>query len=743
MWKKSTKLLVALVIFGGSFISGTSSFAAEELAYVPKNPGNVYDDFSGNYGLLGVASKFHIFAKNKTILTAHVNGNVATKALEAYNNFGTDIVEGTLPFEVNYIQETNQLIASSEISDTSTRTDKFVVGSEIPVGEADGHPVVNGTRLDHLSVDDLYKEKEGNHYIDFEAEFARLGSVAEQLRQTSAIKNYTAADFPDRNKREIDLTDVKDKTNTVTINLDAAVLTQDTPLTIKNPNDVNLVFNVMHGSNDLAVQSQIHYNDRVNHETENFDDANVVWNFGTELAHLAVQAPFQGTVLAPNASITVTQNLDGSIIGKDVSIQASTNRWDPNPIALPKATEQTLEISGEKVWQDLDNKWDTRPESITVNLLQNGKVYDTQEVRANNDGKWLYHFSGAPKMDANGKAYSYTVDEGNVPEGYVKSVNGTTITNTYQNSTQTSISGKKVWQDFDNQLNTRPDAITIELLQNGEVYQTKQIQAGENGDWTFSFSGLPKYDASGEAYSYTVDEVDVPEGYVESVEGTTITNTYAKKPLKNIQGDVIWKDKNDEYDTRPDNVKVILFQNGKVFRAQEVDADLDSDWDFDFTDVPQFDADGKPYVYTVNEGNVPADYDSSVSGYTITNVLEETVMPEPDDQEDDLPDSRPDGSVDGTTDGDSNRQINENAEGRLVNGFSGYSNERSAVEKITAASPRVTTNSVAVSPQEKTKQLPKTGDADGKRSLLVGILLAGIGVFWNVTAYRRTRKTGY
>ncbi|MEN2667251.1 Cna B-type domain-containing protein [Listeria aquatica] len=47
------------------------------------------------------------------------------------------------------------------------------------------------------------------------------------------------------------------------------------------------------------------------------------------------------------------------------------------------------------------------------------------------------------------------------------------------------------------------------------------------------FSGLPKYDASGEAYSYTVDEVDVPEGYVESVEGTTITNTYAKKPLKN------------------------------------------------------------------------------------------------------------------------------------------------------------------------------------------------------------------
>ncbi|MEN2667252.1 Cna B-type domain-containing protein [Listeria aquatica] len=57
-------------------------------------------------------------------------------------------------------------------------------------------------------------------------------------------------------------------------------------------------------------------------------------------------------------------------------------------------------------------------------------------------------------MDANGKAYSYTVDEGNVPEGYVKSVNGTTITNTYQNSTQTSISGKKVWQDFDNQLNT-------------------------------------------------------------------------------------------------------------------------------------------------------------------------------------------------------------------------------------------------------------------------------------------------
>ena len=51
--------------------------------YIPKDPGNIYNDLTGNYGLLGIASQFHVFAKNKTTVNAHTDGNIATHELDA------------------------------------------------------------------------------------------------------------------------------------------------------------------------------------------------------------------------------------------------------------------------------------------------------------------------------------------------------------------------------------------------------------------------------------------------------------------------------------------------------------------------------------------------------------------------------------------------------------------------------------------------------------------------------------
>ena len=221
---------------------------------------------------------------------------------------------------------------------------KFVVDSNVDVALQDGHPTVNGSRLDHLTPDDFYKDRAGHEYIDFEQEFAKLNVAANDLATITPAKTYTAADFPDMNNRTIDLTGLSD-TGFLLVNIDAEVLTMNTPLQIINPNDQVVVFNVINSSSALNVQSPIKYNDRSNHETEDFSDANISWNFGNEMTDLTISAPFQGTILAPNATIRITQNQDGTIIGTNVILDAATNRWDPNEIFISDNGTDTTDTS--------------------------------------------------------------------------------------------------------------------------------------------------------------------------------------------------------------------------------------------------------------------------------------------------------------------------------------------------------------------------------------------------------------
>ncbi len=327
--KKRVSLLILVTLLFNIFSYGVA-VSAETF---PKDPGNVYNDLTGNYGLLGIAGQFHVFAKNKTTVNAHTDGNIATHELDANNNFGTELHEGLLNQEINYIQKTDSFINSSGIPTGDTRVNKFVVGSDVDVALQDGHPTVNGSRLDHLTPDDFYKDRDGNEYIDFEQEFARLNVAANDLATATPGKTYTAADFPDMNNRIIDLTGLSDS-GFLLVNIDAEVLTMNTPLQIINPSDQVVVFNVINSSSALNVQSPIKYNDRSNHETEDFSDANISWNFGNEMTDLTISAPFQGTILAPNATIHITQNQDGTIIGTNVILDAATNRWDPNEIFI-------------------------------------------------------------------------------------------------------------------------------------------------------------------------------------------------------------------------------------------------------------------------------------------------------------------------------------------------------------------------------------------------------------------------
>ncbi|MGG0725462.1 Cna B-type domain-containing protein, partial [Bacillus mycoides] len=85
---------------------------------------------------------------------------------------------------------------------------------------------------------------------------------------------------------------------------------------------------------------------------------------------------------------------------------------------------KTTSVAGTKTWEG--DKVNDRPETIKVDVLQNGKVIATKEVTAAND--WKYEFEKLPAVDNEGKAHKYEVKEQPV-SGYQSRVNGYDITN--------------------------------------------------------------------------------------------------------------------------------------------------------------------------------------------------------------------------------------------------------------------------------------------------------------------------
>ncbi|CKE59525.1 collagen binding%2C ancillary pilus subunit Cne [Streptococcus pneumoniae] len=192
---------------------------------------------------------------------------------------------------------------------------------------------------------------------------------------------------------------------------------------------------------------------------------------------------------------------------------------------------QTTNVSGTKKWEDYNNKFNTRPGSITVKLLQNGTEFKTEEVKADKEGNWNFSFKDLPKYDGEGNEIQYTVSEVKV-DGYETKVDGTTITNTYKNTDKTEVSGKKVWDD--NNAIDRPLSIKVDLLQNGKVIDTKEVSVATN--WKYTFEKLRVYDANGVAYKYEVKEQPVA-GYKSEVNGYDITNTKIKDDPKDPSTD--------------------------------------------------------------------------------------------------------------------------------------------------------------------------------------------------------------
>ncbi|MYL58299.1 Cna B-type domain-containing protein, partial [Virgibacillus halodenitrificans] len=259
-------------------------------------------------------------------------------------------------------------------------------------------------------------------------------------------------------------------------------------------------------------------------------------------------------------------------------------------ITNTRAEKKSIEVT--KGWLD-DNSKD-RPTSIIVYLKQNGELFDTVQLKAEDD--WTYVFKDLEAYDENGQEYAYTVKE-KALEGYETKIDGFNITNLRVGKTE--VTGTKTWLDDNSK--DRPTSITVKLLANGEETD-KTTTVSADSDWKYAFTDLEKYDDQGKEIAYTVDEEAV-EGYKKTISNNNITNLRVGKTA--VTAEKIWNEVDERY--RPDHVTINLLANGEVIDIQIVTAD--TDWMYTFSDLEKYDEQGKEITYTVEENDVPAGYD--------------------------------------------------------------------------------------------------------------------------------------
>lgn len=354
-----------------------------------------------------------------------------------------------------------------------------------------------------------------------------------------------------------------------------------------------------------------------------------------------------------NAVATIT-------VGK-TTVVTVTNTYAPTAPA-------TTSVTVTKAWAGQNGIPEAKlPTSVTVKLLQNDAVYDTQTLTT---GNWSYTWTSLSVKDANDAPYTYTVEEVPVP-GYTSAVtgdavNGFTITNTL---------------NFDEEI-TNPGSLTIKKVnKEGIALPGAAFKLEKNGDDGFTpitgstnDDGIIRFDTL-TVGTYTLTETQAPEDYklgtvktwtVKVEAGTpyaeevrdndgnltgykkvtpctvTVEGLNAASDIYSITNEAIektditvtkvWYDMDNKFGLRPDSITVQLYTtdaNGENLTAvtgKTLTLTAKNSWKGAFADLPQFNKDGSAIYYTVAEVNASDRYTSTVAkdnngNFTITNTL--------------------------------------------------------------------------------------------------------------------------
>lgn len=254
------------------------------------------------------------------------------------------------------------------------------------------------------------------------------------------------------------------------------------------------------------------------------------------------------------------------------------------------------------------------------------------------DGVYKLTETKAPVGYEKASAVNFTISRG---EAYVngKLVDGNTIRVEDRVDT-TMVRVRKIWSDHN--YDVRPTSVTFHLLRNSKQLQdakyTVTLDNKNTSDWTYTWTDLPRYDADGNRYNYTVDEELTQEltgkDYRVSVikrpyiDGAEFTVLNIREPeTASITVNKTWNDQDDNDGKRPKTLTFHIWGTSKQPKSGSTDETEDvteqlvvqtvrtngsntQSWTFE--GLPKQNLYNNPYTYTVTE--------ESVDGYTSSDV---------------------------------------------------------------------------------------------------------------------------
>ncbi len=295
-------------------------------------------------------------------------------------------------------------------------------------------------------------------------------------------------------------------------------------------------------------------------------------------------------------------------------------------------TPPTKDVTAEKKWspaglaEELKSAVKFQLYRYTTDAANAEAVGDAVDLKSDNSVPWQYTWTGMPQADADGKIYTYYVTETETPANFTAdNVQDLTVTNTYN---LTTVAGEKTWENVP--AGASYPTIKVNLLQNGETIKTETLTAAP---YKWSWTDLPQYDSTGNAYTYTVTE-DAVKGYTSIINGYNITNRYT-----GLDGD-------------PDFVRATkAWQNGgpqpevcfQLRRSADgiaeepvrevICVNASNRWRAEWTGLPTYAPNAMKYTYTIAEGSMqngvfrpgaPANYEAALSrdgnNLTMTNT---------------------------------------------------------------------------------------------------------------------------
>ena len=263
-------------------------------------------------------------------------------------------------------------------------------------------------------------------------------------------------------------------------------------------------------------------------------------------------------------------------------------------------TEEKYDITLEKIWDDNNNNAEKRPSSVKfdlykINVNQEEELVE-KDIELKGDSKtdrWSIT-KNVQKYDEKANVIEYFVVENETGSIFYEKTEqtGLSVTNKFTvPDTTTEIPVTKIWNDRNNV--NRTDKVEFKITGNDSTNNSKTVELtrtnalAENGNvWTTKVTELRKYNkTNGNEIEYSVEEINIPEGYIMTKNGNEITNslpeievTKVVKKVNDIEakGDITVKaDDVIEYEITVKNIGTVELQdltvtdNLKVYTNKE------------------------------------------------------------------------------------------------------------------------------------------------------------------------------